>query len=372
MSEKQARIHELEVLIKEHNERYYDMDAPVIDDPAYDSLKIELEKLCPDSPVLNDVGNPTFGEKHEHSVVMGSLSKCHSALEIMQKFSGLEVILMPKIDGCSMATMFSDGYMILAVTRGDGHTGEVVTPNASVILNMPAKIDNTDLLEFRGEAFISKGDFYGTFDQPGYAGKENGLANPRNAAAGGLRQKDASMTKERKIRFVAYEIMRAESRHSTKLETLKTFGFEVPPYKVIICNSEEVVQEAIDELKEMDATLPYETDGIVVRINDQKLFESLGYSGKCPKGALAYKFESVKAMTVINDIVWQTTRTGRVVPVAELEPIRISGSLISRATLHNYRNVKRLNVEIGDRVLIEKGGEIIPSILQVISKAGTF
>lgn len=368
MSEKSNRIAELEALIREHNERYYDMDSPVIDDPEYDNLKIELEKLCPESPVLNEVGNPTFGDKHEHSVVMGSLSKCHSALEIMQKFSGLEIILMPKIDGCSMATMFSDGWMILAATRGDGHTGEVVTPNASVITNMPYKIENTDLLEFRGEAYISKSDFYGTMDQPGYGGKPNGMANPRNAAAGSLRQKDASMTKERKIRFVAYEIMGSEDNHSNKLDVLKNFGFEVPPYRVIICSSEDVVQEAIDELKEMDASLPYETDGIVVRINDQKLFENLGYSGKCPKGALAYKFESVKAKSKVLDIEWTTSRTGRICPVAIIEPTRISGSLVSRITLNNLAWIENIDVAIGDEILFEKANEIIPRLVAVLKR----
>lgn len=382
MSEKQARIHELEVLIKEHNERYYDMDSPVIDDPAYDNLKIELEKLCPDSPILNDVGNPTFGEKHEHSVKMGSLSKCHSALEIMQKFSGLEVVLMPKIDGLSLATMFSDGWMILAATRGDGSVGEVVTDNASKITNMPNHIVDSRLIEFRGEAYIAKSDFYGIMDQPGYAGKENGLANPRNGAAGSLRQKDSSITKERKIRFVSYEIMNADDfmpfdansriepvTHSWKLELISSFGFEIPPYRVIRCDSEEVIQEAIDELKEMDATLPYETDGIVVRINDQKFFETLGYSGKCPKGALAYKFESVKAKSKVLDIEWTTSRTGRLCPVAIIDPTRISGSLVSRITLNNLAWIENIDVAIGDEILFEKANEIIPRLVAVLKRS---
>lgn len=364
------RIAELEKLIREHNEKYYDLDAPVIEDPEYDTLKAELESLCPDSPVLNDVGNPTFGEKHEHSVVMGSLSKCHSASEILQKFSGLEIVLMPKIDGLSMATIFSDGHMILAATRGDGHIGEVVTPNASVITNMPSRIGNEDLLEFRGEAYISKSDFYGIMDQPGYAGKENGLANPRNGAAGSLRQKDSSVTRERKIRFVAYEIVGAKDHHSNKLDILKSFGFEVPPYRVIICNSEEVIQEAIDELKEMDTVLPYETDGIVVRINDQGFFESLGYSGKCPKGALAYKFESVKKHSKVLDIEWTTSRTGRICPVAIIEPTRISGSLVSRITLNNLAWIENIDVAIGDEILFEKANEIIPRLVSVLKRAG--
>ena len=362
------RIAELEKLISENNHRYYDLDSPVISDPEYDSLKAELEKLCPNSPVLNEIGESTFGEKHKHSVVMGSLAKCHSALEIMQKFSGLEVILMPKIDGLSMTTIFSDGYLTLAATRGDGTVGEVVTPNASVILNMPSKIDDDELLEFRGEAYISKSDFYGTMDQPGYGGKPNGMANPRNAAAGGLRQKDASITRERKIRFVAYEIMFAKDHHSNKLKVLEDFGFEVPPYRVIVCNSENTIQNAIDELKELDASLPYETDGIVVRINDQKFFENLGYSGKCPKGALAYKFETVKAKSKVIDIMWSTSRTGRICPVAIIEPTRISGSVVSRITLNNLSWIEKNDVAIGDEILFEKANEIIPRLVSVLKR----
>ena len=381
MSKNQDRIAELEALIREHNERYYDMDAPVIDDPEYDNLKIELEKLCPDSPVLNDVGNPTFGEKHEHSVKMGSLTKCHSALEIMQKFSGIEVVLMPKIDGLSLATMFSDGWMILAATRGDGSVGEVVTDNASKIINMPNHVTDGRLIEFRGEAYIAKSDFYGIMDRPGFAGKVNGLANPRNGAAGSLRQKDSSITKERKVRFVSYEIMNAEDfmpvdanggkepvTHSWKLQLISSLGFEIPPYRVVRCDSEETIQEAIDELKNIDVSLPYETDGIVVRINDQKLFESLGYSGKCPKGALAYKFESVKVKSKVVDIEWTTSRTGRICPVAIIEPTRISGSVVSRITLNNLSWIEHIDVAKGDEILFEKANEIIPRLVSVLNR----
>jgi len=366
-----ARISELEKLIREHNEKYYDLDSPVIEDPEYDALKEELEKLCPDSPVLNDIGSHVFGEKFTHSQIMGSLAKCHSAKEVMQKFSGLEVILMPKIDGLSLATHFNNKRLRLAATRGDGQTGENVTPNASVITNMPEEITSLLEYEIRGEAYISKSDFYGTMDQPGYAGKENGLANPRNGASGGLRQKDASMTKDRKIRFVAYEILGELNTpsHSEKLDAIESLGFETPPYRVIACNNEEVIQQAIDELKEMDASLPYETDGVVIRINDQSLFEDAGFSGKCPKGALAYKFESIKKHSKVVDIEWTTSRTGRICPVAVIEPTRISGSIVSRITLNNLAWIENIDVAIGDEILFEKANEIIPRLVSVLKRA---
>ena len=373
------RVAELEKLIEEHNKRYYDLDAPVIEDPEYDALKAELESLCPDSPVLNQIGRHTFGEEHKHSALMGSLAKCHSAKEILEKFRGKTVVMMPKIDGCSLAVRFEKGKLVLAATRGDGSTGELVTANAREISNMPMRVGDDRPFEVRGEAYISKTDFYGIMDQPGYAGKENGLANPRNGASGGLRQKDSSMTGERKIRFVAYEMLDASRfmlpisnkqrlQHSIKLAILNSFKFETPPHLCVSCISEEAIQFAIDELKEMDASLPYETDGVVVRLDDQEEFEGLGWSGKCPKGALAYKFESVKAKSKVVDIEWTTSRTGRICPVAIIEPTRISGSLVSRITLNNLSWIEKNDVAIGDEILFEKANEIIPRLVSVLKR----
>ena len=364
------RINELEAQIKEHNRRYYDQDAPTITDPEYDALKKELEQLNPESPVLDDIGESTFGEKYEHTHLMGSLAKCHSAQEVMQRFSGLEVVLMPKIDGCSMATHFRGGNLILAATRGDGKVGEKITPNAAEISNLPSHINSEIPLEFRGEAYIAKSDFYGIMDQPGYRGKPNGLANPRNAAAGGLRQKDPGVTRASKIRFVAYELLSDAGKmaHDTKLEALKHLGFEIPPYKTITCVDEETVQKAIDELKAMDASLPYETDGVVIRINDASLFDNAGLSGKCPKGALAFKFETVKAKSTVLDIEWTTSRTGRICPVAIITPTRISGSIVQRITLNNPDWIAKADVAIGDDILFEKANEIIPCLVSVLKR----
>lgn len=375
------RILQLEKEIREHNRRYYDEDTPLIGDVEYDKLRKELESLCPDSPVLQDIGHSTFGEKHTHSVLMGSLTKCHSALEILEKFRGQQVIMMPKIDGCSLSVSFDGGRLKLSATRGDGFVGEVVTANAASIVNMPSRIGDDRFLEVRGEAYIAKSDFYGTMDQPGYGGKEHGLANPRNAAAGSLRQKDSAMTCERKVRFVAYEAIDAgrfllpvktsknvSVNHRAKLEILSMFKFETPPYRIVVCDSEESIQSAIDELKDMDASLPYETDGIVVRINDQDQYDGMGLSGKCSKAALAYKFESVKAKSKVLDVEWTTSRTGRVVPVAIIEPTRITGSIVSRITLNNLDWIKNIDVAIGDEILFEKANEIIPRLVSVLFK----
>lgn len=377
-----ARADELEEQIREHNRRYYDEDAPTISDPEYDALKKELESLRPNSAVLGEIGRPTFGEKHEHRVLMGSLAKCHSAKEILDRFSGKTVVMMPKIDGCSMAVMYLPGRLDLAATRGDGKVGEVVTPNAAAMESLPRAPKVSVSFEARGEAYISKGDFYGVMDQPGYGGKPAGLANPRNAAAGSLRQKDPSITASRKVRFVAYEILDSGrfkvglnpsmgfiSAHSEKLAILNQLGFETPPHVVVKCGGEEEIQQAIDRLKDMDAGLPYETDGIVVRIDDQKDFESMGVSGNCPKGALAFKFESVKKPSVVEDIEWTTSRTGRVVPVAVIKPTRISGSVVSRITLNNLDWIAKADVAVGDEILFEKANEIIPRLVSVLKRA---
>ncbi len=363
-------IKELEAEIAKHNELYYNQDSPVISDPEYDALRRDLENLCPTSTVLDDVGDYTFGEKFTHEKIMGSLSKCHSAAEIIERFCGHEIVLMPKIDGCSLSSHFKGGGLELAATRGDGTIGENVTSNARVIVNMPDNITDLGYIEIRGEAYIAKQDFYGVMDQPGYGSKPNGLANPRNAAAGSLRQKDESITKDRMVRFVAYELIGASfTSHSEKLDYIKQLGFETPPYEVIVCDTEATIQEAIDRCKELDTTLPYETDGIVVRMNNQAKFDSLGYSGKCPKGALAYKFETVKANTKILDIEWSTSRTGRLCPVAIIVPTRISGSIITRITLNNSDWIKKADVAIDDEILFEKANEIIPKLVSVLSRA---
>jgi len=363
------RIAKLEAEIRLHNRNYYDLDKPTIGDVAYDNLKEELKKLAPDSPVLSEIGNPTYGEKFQHPSLMGSLDKCHTAEEIEAKFSGKTMVIMPKIDGLSMALHYSDGGLKTAATRGNGKVGEIVTPNAARISNLPLSIKSSYKVEVRGETYIAKIDFYGIMDQPGYDGNADGLANPRNAAAGGLRQKDPKLTAERKVRFVAYKAL--PTQHKTQQEMfqwLKDNGFETCPIFTCKVGTESTanLQTKIDHFKTMK--LPYDTDGVVVALADLLEFDSLGYKGKYPAGALAYKFETEKASARVLSIEWNTSRNGRVVPVAIIEPTEICGSTVERATMNNYDWIVREDVAVGDRIIFEKANEIIPKLVEVAER----
>jgi len=364
------RVAELEAEIRKHNRLYYDLDKPEIGDVQYDALKEELKSLAPGSPVLSELGNPTFGEKFTHRIVMGSLDKCHTADEIVGKFHGKGVVLMPKIDGLSMAVHYENGGLRVAATRGDGKTGETVTPNAARIPNLPLAIKVSGELEIRGEAVIFKSSFYGVMDKPGYDGHPDGLKNPRNAAAGGLRQKDPKLTAERKIQYVAYwarigDQLACDTQHGT-LKRLEDHGFLVCPHVVLTVGDTEKLQTAIDSFKTMG--LPYDIDGVVVMLDDLDEFEKLGFKGKYPVGALAYKFETEKASSRVMEIQWDTSRNGRVVPVAVIEPTEICGSTVSRITMNNLEWLTQNDVAVGDLVLFEKANEIIPKLVEVLER----
>lgn len=364
-----THIKTLETQIRKHNKLYYDQDSPEISDVEYDNLKDELRSLYPESSVLEEIGNLTYGQKEKHSSQMGSLTKCHTVNEVIEKFSGDLVVVMPKIDGCSMALRYKGGNLVMALTRGKGIEGEVVTPNASQISNLPKTIPFKGDIEIRGEVYIAKKDFYGIMDQPGYAGKPDGFANPRNAASGSLRQKDAKLSAERKLRFVSYKALPYPNMSQYGvLQFLNEQGFEACPRHMLtlIGNPAEDLQTIIDQIKATD--LPYDIDGAVIMISNLAKFDKLGWTGKCPNGALAYKYETVKATAVVEDIEWQPSRTGRATPVARLSPVKLAGTIVRNSTLHNYRNVINLGVEIGDTVLVEKGGEIIPQIIMVVKK----
>jgi len=363
--------------VRHHNRLYYDNDAPAIPDTVYDRLAAALRRLSPDDPVLREIGNPTFGTKFTHSSMMGSLDKCHTAAEVVAKFGRMTVCVMPKIDGLSLSNHYRNGGLEASATRGDGLVGEVVTPNAARISNLPL-VAFGDLVEWvgvevRGEAYIASGDFYGKMDQPRYDGQPKGYANPRNAAAGGLRNSDTAATARRKVRFVAYKIMAEGSdygaRFSENLGLLAKEGFEVPPFEVLTVSDEQSVAEAIERVRSAD--VPYDTDGVVVVVDDIAQFEAAGLSGKCPQAALAYKFETEKAASVVLRIVYDTGRTGAITPVAEIEPTLICGSTVSRVTLNNVYGVAGVlakDVSVGDRILFEKANEIIPKVVKVLER----
>lgn len=362
------RIAWLEREVAFHNRRYYDFDQPLISDPEYDAIRRELETLKPDSPVLQDIGHAAFGEKYRHPVMMGSLQKCHSAAEIVKKFGGTELLAMPKIDGCSLSLHYEKGSLVRAVTRGDGIEGELVTANARFVRDIPVEIAPGGAMEVRGEAYIAKSDFYGKMDAAG-AGDE-GMANPRNATAGGLRQKDPALTRDRKIRFVGYEIIGRPdlATHADKIALLKAAGFVTPPVEVGTFADAAALGGNLARWREEFETLPYEIDGVVFRVNNQAAFESEGWTGKCPKGALAFKFETEKKAARITGFEWATSRNGRVCPVAVIEPTLICGSTVSRITLHNLEWMQQQDVAVGDLVRFEKANEIIPKLVEVLER----
>lgn len=369
MTSKEQRIALLVAGIREANKRYYDEDDPCMGDVEYDSLVEVLRGLDPEHPVLHEIGNPTFGKKHTHVEVMGSLTKCHTPEEVVDKFSGQEVTIMPKVDGVSLTLHYLDGVLWMAVTRGNGKIGELVTSNAARMLNIPNMIDYHEYVEVRGEAYIAKNDFYGIMDQAGYAGHENGLKNPRNAAAGALRQKDPALTAKRKLQFVAYKVLNVEHIHETQdasLKFLETQGFQTVPYRTHTVKHIAIEDQLIQKVREY--SVPYETDGAVIMIDDLPKFMDMGYSGKCPKGALAYKFETEKASAKVLDIEWETSRTGKIKPVAVIEPTEICGSTVARITMNNYQWLVDHDVGIGDTVLFEKANEIIPHLLEVMTR----
>lgn len=365
---KAEHIEQLATQIRYHNKRYYDMDAPEISDPEYDALVKELKSLDPSNKVFTEIGQPVYGQKFTHTTVMGSLTKCHASEEIVEALKGHSLVLMPKIDGCSLSLHYKGGKLIRAVTRGDGYVGEIVTENAKKIVGVPLTIKCDKDIEVRGEAYIPKESFYGIMDRPGYAGTENGLANPRNAAAGAIRHKDPKMTEERKVHFVAYKVLcpTANPFLNVLFDWLCEQGFSEIVYWTIRHDYLNAIQDVIKRIREY--SFDYDIDGVVATIIDQRVVEELGYSGKCPKGAIAFKFETEKKRAVIKDIVWQTGRTGKITPVAEIEPTKICGSTVSRITLHNITWMMEKDVAIGDTVLFEKANEIIPEVVEVLDK----
>lgn len=356
----------LEAQIRFHNRRYYDLDSPEITDAEYDKLVEQLRKLSPESPVLLEMGKPTFGRKVEHSQMVTSLAKCKTAEEVFAKFRGREIILMPKIDGVSLSLRYAPTLHV-AATRGDGLVGEDVTANVQIIPQLPQVLPQH--CEVRGEGIIRRSDFYGIMDQPGYdKDYPEGLANPRNAAAGSVRQKDPRETLKRRVRFVAYRMFGPDAvfaRLDDRLRWLGEQGFDVPPAIVITPEAVGDITSAIETMKNMLVQLDYDTDGIVIRLNEEEAFQTEGISGKEPRGALAYKFEAETAESVITAIENETSRTGAIIPVAVIKPTHICGSTVSRITLNNWRWVLDRRLGVGDHIKFEKANEIIPHLLGV-------
>jgi DNA ligase (NAD+) len=395
-TEAKARHTSLVEQIHQHDFRYYVEAKPTISDREYDRLYHELVDLeqqypgliTPDSPTQRVGGQPlkTF-KPVQHLIPMMSLDNTYSQEEVRQ-FLGrvrrlvpegkLEWVVEPKIDGVAVSLRYEEGRLTIGATRGDGATGDDITSNLRTVRSIPVNLKSSrangsvaipKLLEVRGEVYLPIEKFQKT-NADRLARNEEPFANPRNAAAGSLKQLDPRAVAKRGLDVVIYSLgynegVAGPKLHSETLEWFKTLGFKIPE-RYWICEGEEDLISAIDELDKLRRGFAYQTDGAVLKLNSVALREKVGATAKAPRWAIAYKYEAEQAETKLNDITVQVGRTGTLTPVAQLEPVRLSGTVVRRATLHNEDQIRRLDVRIGDTVTIQKAGEIIPEVVGVV------
>ena len=401
MTKKEAkqRIEKLRELINRHRYLYHVLDRQEISDSALDSLKKELfdleknfpEFITSDSPTQRVGGKPLAKfVKIRHSSPMLSLNDAFSKEDMEDWFARISKLLDKskasqidfycelKIDGLAIELIYENGIFKTGSTRGDGITGEDVTQNLKTIESIPLKIGgasggykNTGIFIARGEVFIPKKEFY-KINKEQERKNLPIFANPRNLAAGSIRQLDPKITALRRLNFFAYEIIAGKDSktHEQKHEILKFLGFRTNSYNRY-CRTLKEVFDFREECQKMRGKLPYEIDGIVAIINSNEIFDGLGTVGKTPRGAIAYKFPVKQATSVVEDIKVQIGRTGVLTPVAYLRPVEVSGVIISRATLHNDDEIKRLGLKIGDTVIVGRAGDVIPDVIKVLPELRT-
>ena len=378
----ESEIEELRKQIREHEHRYYVLAEPVISDFEFDQMMRELQRLerehphlvTPDSPTQRVGGAPVSEfPSHQFAQPMLSLDNAYSRDELLAwharvlqlaKASTVDYTAELKIDGLSIALIYENGLLVKGVTRGDGRTGEVVTPNVRTIRSIPLRLHQPEYAEIRGEVFLSLQAFRQLNDEREQAGEPR-FANPRNAAAGSLRQLDASIVARRPLDFFGYSSIPSRPRQSDNLKWISQLGLKVNPHHKF-CHSIDDVWGFYAEWEERRDSLDYEIDGIVVKVDAVHLQEALGATAKAPRWAIAVKFRARQATTRLVNIRVQVGRTGALTPVAELEPVQLGGTTIRHATLHNEDEIERLGVYINDRVLLERGGDVIPKIVSVV------
>jgi DNA ligase (NAD+) len=383
------RVEYLTKEINRHNYLYYVLARPEISDREYDKLYAELEELLkqrpdlitPDSPILRVGGEPLEEFKHvQHIVPMMSLSNTYSKEELIEfdnrvrKLLGgraVSYVVEPKIDGVAVSLMYENGILVVGSTRGDGVVGDDITANLRTIRTIPLRLfGDTKMparLEVRGEVYMTKEGFQKLNKEKEERGEEL-FANPRNAAAGSLKLLDPKIVAQRNLDAVFYATGAVEGieweTHEEMCLALKNFGFKIPS-RSWKCSDISEVLKAISELQQMRHDFPFEIDGAVVKVNERKYYQTLGATAKSPRWAVAYKYEPERARTKIRDIIVQVGRTGILTPVAELEPVSVAGSVITRATLHNEDEIIRKDIRIGDFVFVEKAGDVIPAVVGV-------
>ena len=382
--------------IRRHDELYYVQDSPEISDREYDQLMETLQKfeaehpelITPDSPTQRVGGRPAEGfPEVVHTRQMLSLDNSYNIDELrafdercrrLAEGRPLEYVAELKIDGLSLSLQYENGLLTRGVTRGDGRIGEDVTQNARTIRSIPLRLKTQakgidSALEVRGEVFIPRDVFERTNAEREEAGEPR-FANPRNAAAGAIRQLDSRLVARRKLDMFAYDLLVGGRKpfptHWEALDWLERAGLRVNPHRKL-CQAIDTVIDFANEKEALRDDLGYEIDGLVVKVNSTTLQDEFGATQKAPRWAIAYKYPARQASTRVLDIVVQVGRTGALTPVANLEPVLLAGTTVSRATLHNEDEIKRLGIKIGDWVMIEKSGEIIPKVLSVVSSKRT-
>jgi len=397
-SEIQEKYTKLRSEIEYHNNLYYNEDNPIISDMEYDFLIRELKELEQKYPELleynkNGENSPTekIGgtasekfSKVRHRVPMLSLSNTYNISEIedfdkrVKKIilaeniennsKELEYILELKLDGLSISLIYENGMLVQAVTRGDGQVGEDVTENIREIPTIPKKLKENVTLEVRGEIILPISSF-NRINQEREDEGEDVFANPRNAASGTIRQLDKTIVAERGLDCYLYYLVNAENygikTHLESIEYIEKLGFKTTKIFEKYTDFKKL-EEAIDKWHDERKKLDYETDGLVIKVNNFSLYEILGYTTKSPRWAIAYKFPAEQVKTKLMDVTFQVGRTGVITPVAELEAVNLSGSVVKRASLHNFDEIRRKDIKIGDNVIVEKAAEIIPQVVNVV------
>lgn len=382
------RIEELRELLGKANEAYYEDAAPFMSDKEFDealkeliALEQEFDLVTPDSPTQRVGGEVSSQfETVTHPIPLLSLDNTYNEQELADfdgrvqrilEHTNYNYLVELKFDGASIRLRYENGEFVLGATRGNGQQGDDITRNLKTVADIPLKLkgDYPSVVEVRGEAYMERE----AFARMNARREEEGLtvfANPRNSTAGSLKMQDPKAVAQRPIRFFAFDLIFDEEpdsiTQSEKVKLLEEFGLPFNEYPKVCENIDEVL-ETIREFDKLRHELPYETDGAVIKVNQSNLRDQLGTTSKFPRWAIAYKFEAEQAQTVINDISLQVGRLGTITPVAELEPVLLAGTTVKRASLHNEEEIHRKDIRIGDSVLVEKAGEIIPQVVSVVN-----
>jgi len=379
-----ARIEELKALIKSYNEAYYDQDSPLISDVEWDALYQELvaleteypEYMTDDSPTQKVGGTVSSAfQKVTHRHPMLSLSNAFNADDLRafderlkKEFPDVTYVLEPKVDGLAASLRYDAGILQVGVTRGDGTVGEDVTHNIRTIKTVPSRLSEPLYLEVRGEVYLSKKRFQAINESREKAGK-NLFKNPRNAAAGTMRQLDAELSRQRGLDIVLYSLGSVDDlkglTHAETLEKMQALGLPAQSHATVHKTIDSVIQ-GVQKFEENRHQFPFEIDGAVIKVNERSMYDDIGYTAKSPKWAIAYKFKAEEVETEVLDVTFQVGRTGQITPVAHLAPVSVAGTMVSKATLHNEEYLQEKDLHIHDQVLIKKAGDIIPEVIRTL------